>query len=279
MRKAWILAWVGVAACSPVEVPKQTATAPTVTAPASDAAVASLPTVAAQPPADPSPLRAPRFVRTNLGGIEVEAVVFDSRSHRLVVADQKGGPGSQWPDARGAGRAKGGIAAVNAGFFTPEGEPLGRVVVEGDARGGVNRASSLGAGFFVEREGSLRLVRREAFAGGREALQSGPFLVEGGRSVGGLSARSSSARTFVATDGASAWVLARTGPCSLQQLGHELAGARVGGVRLQTVLNLDGGRSSELWVSDRIPGGPVFVRPFWNKPVRNFLVLRPREID
>jgi hypothetical protein len=41
-------------------------------------------------------------------------------------------------------------------------------------------------------------------------------------------------------------------------------------------LNLDGGRSSDLWISSAVQGGPLRERPLWNKPVRNFLVLIPR---
>jgi len=41
-------------------------------------------------------------------------------------------------------------------------------------------------------------------------------------------------------------------------------------------MNLDGGRSSDLWISSRVSGGPLTSRPPWNRPVRNFLILVPR---
>ena len=111
---------------------------------------------------------------------------------------------------------------------------------------------------------------------GAEVLQSGPFLVEDGRVISGLSQDSSTARTVIGWDGGSGWFIARTGGCSLAALGQALAGAEIGGVKARTVLNLDGGRSSDLWVGSSVPGGPVSQRPIWNKPVRNFLVLVPR---
>lgn len=230
----------------------------------------------AAPPVAPSaPARVPLLVRTTLGGIPVTAVAFDSRTHRLVVADQPGGPGSQWPDARAAAASRQGLAAVNGGFFTPEGKPLGLLVAGGWREGSLNRASSLGAGLYLD-DGASRLIRREGGASGGEMLQSGPFLVEAGRAVAGLSPETSTARTFIGWDGGTGWFIARSGACSLDRLGRALAGAEIGGVAARQVLNLDGGRSSDLWAGPAIPGGPLAERPFWNKPVRNFLVLVPR---
>jgi len=169
-----------------------------------------------------------------------------------------------------------GIAAVNGGFFTPEGAPLGVVIANGKRSGSNNRASSLGAGFYAD-GGSPALLRRESWGGNAlNALQSGPFLIEHGKPVGGLSNASSTARTFIGWDGGTRWFIARSGASSLASLAQALQGAEIGGVKARSVLNLDGGRSSDLWVSPTISGGPVSERPFWNKPVRNFLVLIPR---
>lgn len=222
-----------------------------------------------------APSQAPRVVEVVLAGIPITALAFDSRSHRLVVADQPDGPASRWPDAKAAAASRRGLAAVNGGFFTPEGAPLGLLVAGGKTTGTLNRASSLGAGLLVD-DGYPALVRRESGRRGTELLQSGPFLVERGRPVAGLSPESSTARSFVGWDGGHRWFIARSGPCSLQALGKALAGAEIGGVPARSVLNLDGGRSSDLWIGPSIPGGPLEQRPFWNKPVRNFLILLPR---
>ena len=215
-----------------------------------------------------------RLVRTRLAGIEMEAVVFDSRRDHLVIRDQPEGPGSLYADSRAAGR--GSLAAINASFFTPEGGPLGLVVSSGKSVGSVNHASSLGSGFFQEKSGTLSLIRRGRFTSADEAIQAGPFLVENGRPTRGLSSDVATARSFVATDGRNGWIIARSGACSLAQLSEALGGSQIGGVTIQAALNLDGGRSSELWVSDAVEGGPSYTRPFWNKPVRNFLLLQAR---
>lgn len=239
-------------------------------------AVAATPAPAKPATAKPQgPAATPRVSSTTLSGIPITAVTFDSRSHRLVVADQPGGPGSQWPDAQAAAVSRNGLAAVNGGFFTPEGGPLGLVIAGGKRAGSMNRASSLGAGLFVD-AGSPALVRRETAGTGGELLQSGPFLVENGRAIAGLSPESSTARTFLGWDGADGWFIARSGPCSLADLAKALGDAKIGGISCHVVLNLDGGRSSDLWAGSSLAGGPVSQRPFWNKPVRNFLVLLPR---
>lgn len=220
------------------------------------------------------PSSAPRAFRTSLGGISISGVSFDSRTHRLAVADQEGGPGSKWADAEAAAQAYGGVAGINAGFFTPEGKPLGLVVSGGKRSGSLNR-SSLGAGLYSGSP-SPALLRREHGGSGPEVLQAGPFLVESGKATGGLSPKSSTARSFIAWDGGQGWIFARSGACSLADLAQALAGAEAGGVKIHSALNLDGGRSSDLWISSAVAGGPVRERPLWNKPVRNFLVLVPR---
>ena len=227
-----------------------------------------------------SPRTAPRLGRTMLGTIRVDFVAFDARSHQLTVADQADGPGSRWADAAAAGRSAGAIAAINAGFFTPEGKPLGLVISNGQRRGLLNRASSLGSGLYVAGDASApALLRRELVStrsGATELLQSGPFLVENGRTLAGLTTEPLRDRSFLAWDGGHQWLIGRTSPCSLAALGAALANAQPAGFPIRHALNLDGGRSSELWASANIEGGPATIRPIWNNPVRNFLLLQPR---
>ena len=273
-RRFVILPFAVLASCAPEKRAEPIAEAAAV--PALHATEAPTPKPVQLPAAATSPAAGPRVVRSAVGGISLTAVTFDSRTHRLAVADQPGGPGSKWADAQTAGSSLGGLAAVNAGFFTPEGGPLGLVVSGGKRAGSVNRASSLGAGFYSD-GGSPALLRREKWSGtASDAVQSGPFLIEKSRPVPGLSQQSSTARTIIGWDGGSRWFLARSGACSLAGLGQALDGAEIGGIKPVAVLNLDGGRSSDLWISGSVQGDQIVERPFWNKPVRNFLVLLPR---
>jgi Phosphodiester glycosidase len=224
----------------------------------------------------------PRVTSQEISGIDFEGVAFDSRGYHLVVADQPAGPGSRYADSESAGRSLGGYAAVNAGFFTPEGAPLGLVASSGKISGSWNNASSLGSGAWYENlAGVMAIIRREKLgrAGAstmRELIQAGPLLVENGRTVGGLEPMKSSARTVILWDGGSRWWIGRSSPCTLAAISQALATGSPAGWQVREALNLDGGRSSDLWISDAITGGPVLRRPPWNRPVRNFLVLVAR---
>ncbi|MEX1048540.1 MAG: phosphodiester glycosidase family protein [Akkermansiaceae bacterium] len=229
-----------------------------------------------------TPAAPPSITVRQISGITFEGVSFDSRKHRLVVVDQPDGPGSRFADAAAAARARDGIAAINAGFFTPEGNPLGLVRASGQAAGAWNGGSSLGSAVWHEGpSGNPAISRREALgrsaaAGARELIQSGPLLVENGRATGGLEATKSSARTVVLWDGGTRWWIGRGAPSTLAALARALAHGSPAGWPVHHALNLDGGRSADLWISETLSGGPLVRRSPWNRPVRNFLVLLPK---
>ena len=85
----------------------------------------------AAPRAIPVDVAAPRYHRATVQGITLHAVSFDARSHRLRLLDQPNGPGTLWADAQTAAKSVQGLAAINAGFFTPEGKPLGVMISDG----------------------------------------------------------------------------------------------------------------------------------------------------
>ena len=234
------------------------------------------------PPAPSHPAEAPALTRRSIGGIGFEGVAFDSRTHRLLVVDQAAGPGSQYATAADAGSRTGGLMAINAGFFTPEGMPLGLVVSSGRREGAWNASSSLGSGLWFEDSSGNPAIRRRGDLGKsmalltRELIQAGPMLVENGCAVGGLESQKTSARSVILWDGGSRWWIGRGTPCTLAALAQALAGPGPAGWEVRHALNLDGGRSVDLWVSAAMPGGPAGHRPPWNRAVRNFLVLTTR---
>ncbi len=280
---------LAMAACRPVEMPpppQAVAVGPeaSATAAADRAAATPVGPEAGGASADPTdaPVRAPQVVSWSAGGLAFEGVAFDSRGHRLRLVDQAGGPGSLFANAAEAARAADGLAAVNAGFFTPEGEPLGLAVAAGQAAGNWNRESSLAAGIWYEDgSGIQRISRRGALGAERarrmpELLQSGPMLVEDGRAVRGLGGGEPRPRTLIAWDGGSRWWIGRAAPCTMPAMAEALAGSGGPGFRVLHALNLDGGRSSELWVDGGVSGGPLTRRPLLNRRVRNHLVLVAR---
>lgn len=241
--------------------------------------VAEVPAPAAEPSvSETSPAKSPRVTSREISGILFEGVAFNSHTHRLTIVDQAGGPGSRFADSASAGRSVGGIAAVNAGFFTPEGSPLGLVVSSGKVSGSWN-GSSLGSGaWFENSSGASGITRREKLgrsgaAAMRQLIQAGPLLIENGRPVSGLDGAKTSVRMMVLWDGGTRWWVGRASSSTLAELGSTLSSAQPAGWPVKQALNLDGGRSSDLWISEAVSGGPVLRRPAWNRPVRNFLVL------
>lgn len=267
-----------VVSCSPVTEPTQPNIArSTKVSPAAVPTPFSAPEI---PQAPSAPASSPRIVRKTINGIHFEGVGFDSRTHRLAVIDQAGGPGSTYPTSASLAKSKNSLLAINAGFFTPEGKPLGLVISGGETSGAWNSASSLGNGIFREtKSGRLSITRRNSRSSvnsSRELLQSGPLLLEDGRTISGLNNIKSAVRSIILSDGGSRWWIGRTSSCTLASLGKALANDSPTSWRINDALNLDGGRSTDLYISSAIPGGPVNHRGFLNRPVRNFLILQPR---
>ena len=229
---------------------------------------------------DAQPPVAPKLIRRTISGIEFEGVAFDSRTHRLEVIDQPKGPGSAFATAADAAAKNRVLLAINAGFFTPEGKPLGLVVTQGKRYGAWKSSSSLGSGIFAESfSGQLSISRRSspsATYGALELIQAGPLLIESGSKVGGLDSGKSALRSILVTDGGTRWWIGKTSSCSLAALGSALASGSPEGWAIGNAMNLDGGRSTDLFVSSAVPGGPINRRGFLNRPVRNFLVLKSR---
>lgn len=269
------------AACSQVERPAA-APAPRPSALRPSAPAAQLPAPAPATPPEPPQSQLPlAYHRDSSSGVTLSMVAFDHRRHHLRVADQPNGPGSRWTSARECAATYGGLAAVNGGFFTPGGKPLGLLVETGTRRGSLNR-SSLGAGVFVSGGDRAAIVRREAYQrnpgswNAYNLLQTGPMLVENSRPVPGLSEKKHRPRSFIAWDGKKHWAIGYSSPCTLRQLAKALAGHSPAGFNIQSAVNLDGGRSSDLWVGGQVPGGGKTHRGLLNKPVRNYLVLVTR---
>ncbi|MFC5051354.1 phosphodiester glycosidase family protein [Rubritalea spongiae] len=214
-------------------------------------------------------------------GVSLHLVKFNSRHYQLEVIDQANGPGSQWPDSASVGKSHKALAVINGGFFTPEGAPLGKLIASGTDRGS-NNPSSLGSGFYfanaahagIARRASLEQVIKQAKP--TQLLQTGPMLSYRGEPVAGLSNEQSRARSFLATDGSNLWLIGYTESATLAQLGQALSSKSLAEVHIYNAINLDGGRSSDLWVSPSVNNGNKTFRAFWNKPVLNFLALQKK---
>lgn len=213
-----------------------------------------------------------RYDTLNINGITITLVSFDTRQYHLKLADQF--PGEKWKSAKQACLAYGGIAAINGGFFSPEGLPLGLVKSGGKKSGVWNRASSLTSGVYQLANGQASLQRnKNASNEASELLQSGPVLLENGFSTKGLSSNNPALRSILLWDGEHHFAIAHTSACSLATLAKALK-LMPSYLPHKDALNLDGGRSSDFFVGDKLKQ-PNIQKGHWLKSnVRNYLILK-----
>ncbi len=206
--------------------------------------------------------------------VTLHLVSFDAASHTFAVYDQGAMGRATLGETMTAHRC---LAGTNGGYFQPDFDPVGLLVAEGKLVRGPSRARLL-SGALVVTDHHIALRRSTEPLPGkntRQAIQSGPFLVEGGRLVPGLNNVRSARRTAVFTDGARRWGLVSTTSLTLEDLGTVLADPALlpGGLKITRALNLDGGSSTSLWVEQ--PGqGPLYLREFGI--VRDFVGVVPR---
>ncbi len=201
--------------------------------------------------------------------LELHLVRFDRSRATLRVLDLA--PGAT---VAATVRASGGLAGVNGGYFKPDRVPLGLVISKGVPLHPWESSKILTGVLTVTARGTslLRSGEFKAGPGIREALQTGPFLVDRGKPVTGLNATHLAERTVLLADKQGVAALLTTGPVSLAELGRLLATpGLLPGLKIERALNLDGGSSTALWVASH----PVpFSRPEW-KAVRNAVAILP----
>jgi uncharacterized protein YigE (DUF2233 family) len=215
-----------------------------------------------------------RFREARLAAGANEAVLdqvsFAPKTHAFAVMDNPDGAF----DLASACAKRGALAGVNGGYFHPDRTPLGLVIRQGAQIHALERAPLL-SGIVSVTPGAVAIQRAVAFRlspAVREALQAGPFLVEGGKPVAGLNATKTAARTVVFQDsrGRAGFLICKS--VTLAEMADLLATpALFPEGKIVRALNLDGGSSTALWVR----GDPPFYQREW-KSVRNYLAIVPR---
>jgi exopolysaccharide biosynthesis protein len=179
--------------------------------------------------------------------------------------------GIDHPAASAAGAASrlDGVAAINGGYFQGDDSPVGLLVSSGQIIKTLKRARLL-SGVFVVREGKPEIVRTNqlgSLKGIRDAVQSGPFLLDGGQPVPGLDDTRVAARSFVFTTADNRIGLGVCRSVTLAQLAELLAAADIASAwRISRALNLDGGSSTDFFLrvgeTDFSSPGLVSVRDY-----------------
>lgn len=210
--------------------------------------------------------------------IQAHLAFFTSKTFRLEVLDLGAAVEPVHAGLADAFRAEGIPAGVNGGFFHPDWQPLGLMISQGHRVNRFENAKLLSGVVYSDGRG-IHLMRRSRFReqpGITALLQTGPYLVEAGRAVRGLSDRNARRRTFIATDWRGNWALGATSSRNtLAELAECLASPQaLTPWRVERAINLDGGSSTGFFF-DRGPEKPVVVlEPI--KRVRNLLGIRPR---
>jgi exopolysaccharide biosynthesis protein len=209
-------------------------------------------------------------LRSGAASARIHAVTFSVRTHTFALMDD---PADAYNLAT-ASQKRGALAAVNGGYFQPDRTPLGLRVRQGQEIHPLERARLLSGLLAVTRDriSLLRVGEFKRTSALREAVQAGPFLVDGGKPVASLNATRPDPRTAIVSDGAAHFGLVSTSSLTLAELGAILATPGVlPDLKIARALNLDGGSSTGLWVAGN---PPFYSREFRN--VRDFVAIVPR---
>jgi exopolysaccharide biosynthesis protein len=213
-------------------------------------------------------------LRVTNGAVEadVNLVHFTAPDIRLeVVANTDGQIGG----LRELIETRGGLAGINGGYFEANLDPIGLLISNGRVVHKFQKAKIL-SGIFYVKNGRLFLARIQEFMGTegiQEAIQCGPFLVDGGRAVSGLDDTRTAARTFIFSCGASLWGFGICRSVTLAEMGDILAQvALIPDRHASRALNFDGGSSSTFYA--RADDRTIFSE---QRPVvSNYLVLKSK---
>jgi exopolysaccharide biosynthesis protein len=193
-------------------------------------------------------LVASEFRVTN-GAVEAEVslIHFTAADIRLeVVANTDG----ERRGLREMIETREGLAGINGGYFDANLDPIGLLISNGRVVHKLQKARIL-SGIFYVKNGRPFLARIQEFSGTegiQEAIQCGPFLVDGGRAVSGLDDRRTAARTFIFSCGTSLWGFGICRSVTLEEMGKILAEITVIPERhVKRALNFDGGSSSTFY--------------------------------
>lgn len=197
-------------------------------------------------------------------------VSFSPKTHTFAVMDN---PDDAY-DLASACAKRGALAGVNGGYFRPDRTPLGLLIRQGVQIHPPEKGKLL-SGIVSVSAGVITIQRASAFKPSpavREALQAGPFLIEGGRRIAGLNATKTAARTVVFQDakGRAGFLICKS--VTLAEMAEILATpALFPDGKITRALNLDGGSSTAMWVR----GDPPFHQREW-KGVRDYLAVVAR---
>ena len=167
------------------------------------------------------------------------------------------------------------LTGVNGGYFDPQYNPIGLLIVDGKIITPLQRARLL-SGVLSASGKRIQISRVAEFSPNQKleaAVESGPMLVDAGKSVRGLESTKIARRTFAAVASGDKAALGFCSDVTLSDLSNILAVIIIPEFKIQRALNLDGGSSSAFWFK-RANGNAFSIAE--RKPVRDFVTIIPR---
>jgi Phosphodiester glycosidase len=202
----------------------------------------------------------------------LELAIFSARWCRLRVVDRPSEPRNDLDEAMARGNF---LAAVNGGYFDPQYNPIGLLIVDGKIIAPLQKARLL-SGVLSASGKKIQISRFAEFSLNQKpdaAVESGPMIVDEGKSVRGLESSKIARRTFSAVATGDKAALGFCSDVTLADLSNILGMVTIPEFKIQRALNLDGGSSSAFWFK-RANGGAFSISE--EKAVRDFVAIVPR---
>lgn len=202
----------------------------------------------------------------------LELAIFSTKTCRLRVVDQPSHPRRDLEEVMARGNF---LAGVNGGYFDPEYRPIGLLMVDGTVVAPLQKARLL-TGVLSASGKKIQISRVAEFSLNQKpeaAVESGPMLVDLGKSVRGLESSKLARRTFAAVTAGDKAALGFCSDVTLADLSKVLASVAIPDFKIQRAINLDGGSSSAFWFK-RANGSAFSISE--QKPVRDFVAIVPR---
>lgn len=202
----------------------------------------------------------------------LELAVFSTKACRLRIIDQANEPRVDLEEAMSRGNC---LAAVNGGYFDPDYNPIGLLIVDGTMVAPLQKARLL-SGVLSASAKKVQISRVAEFSLAQKpdsAVECGPMIVDLGKSVRGLESTRVARRTFGAVGIGDKAALGFCSDVTLADLSNILSVVVIPDFKIQRAINLDGGSSSAFWFK-RANGSAFSIAE--QKPVRDFVTIVPR---
>jgi uncharacterized protein YigE (DUF2233 family) len=197
---------------------------------------------------------------------DIDVAIFSAKSCGLRVIDNPEGE-----SLSAAMKREKCLCGVNGGYFDTEFKPIGLRITDGRNFAPLRRARLI-TGILQQTQRGIDVIRVSEFSRKKKiiaALQAGPFLVDGGKSIHGLNDSQRARRTFVGIATKDRVLLGTCSSVSLAELAKILTNAPVAGdYQIRRAMNLDGGSSTAFWFARE--NDSAFSIP-GRKPVRDFV--------